>query len=77
MSRKPEVNSLIPILIELILAMTVYFRYDTHTSQEPASLFWYYAVMNCLRFTRVRSFACRGSLRNLGKNCSTIALYCV
>jgi len=25
MSRKPEVNSLIPILIELILAMTVYF----------------------------------------------------
>jgi len=24
-ARKPEVNSLIPILIELILAMTVYF----------------------------------------------------
>jgi len=25
MSRKPEVNNLIPISIELILAMTVYF----------------------------------------------------
>ena len=27
-------------LVGLILAMTVFCRYDTHTAQEPGSLFW-------------------------------------
>jgi len=53
------------------------FRYDTHTAQEPASLFWYHVVMSCVRFTHAHSFACRGRLRNLVKKCSTIGPYCV
>jgi len=44
------------------------FRYDTHCT---SSLIWYHAVMSCLRFTHIRSFACRGRLRNVGTDCST------
>jgi len=50
-------------------------RYDTHTAQEPGSLFWCHAVMN-LQFTHVRSFACRGSLPNLREDCFTVGFYC-
>jgi len=40
------------------------FRYDTHAAQESGSLFWCYVVKS-LQFLHVRSFACRGNLRNL------------
>jgi len=46
-------------------------RYDTHTAQKPGSLFWCHALMT-LKFTHVRSFACRGRLRNLQADCSTV-----
>jgi len=58
-------------------ATTVYVPvYDTHTAQEPGSLFWCDAVMG-LQFTHVCSFACRGRLWNLRADCSTVGLYCV
>ena len=47
---------------------SLFSEYDTHTAQEPNSLFWYHAVMSCLQFAHVRSFACRDRLRNLGRN---------
>jgi len=42
-----------------------------HTEQELDSLFWYHAVLIGLQLTQVRSFACRGRLRNLRADCST------
>jgi len=37
----------------------------------------YNIFTNGAPYTHPRSFACQGRLRNLGKNCSTIGLYCV
>jgi len=61
--------------IHSYLAIALY-RCDTRTAQEPASLFWCDAVMS-LKFTHVRSFACRLTLRNLRAFCSTISRSCV
>jgi len=36
--------------------MPLYFPYDTHTAEEPSSLFWCHAVVS-LQLTRVHSFA--------------------
>jgi len=47
--------------MDLILALTVFCRYDTHTAQEPGSLFGCHAVVS-IRFTHFRSFVCRGRL---------------
>jgi len=33
-------------LIDLILAITVFCRYETHTAQAPASQLWCHAVMS-------------------------------
>ena len=72
---KPEVNSLIPISIYLILAMTVYFPvWHSHCTRTK---FTFLAAMSCLQSTHVSSFACRGRLRNLGTDCFTIGLHCV
>jgi len=60
-SRKPAVSNLLPI--DSILAMAVVFRYDIHTAQEPGSLFGCHAAAS-LRFTHVRTFACRGRFWN-------------
>jgi len=51
-------------------------RYDTHTAQEPGSLFWCHAVVSS-QFTHVRSSTCRGWLHNLRADCSTVGLYYV
>jgi len=56
--------------------MAVYCRYKTHTSQEPGSLFCCDAVMS-LQFAHVRYFTCKGRLRSLRADCSTVSLYCV
>jgi len=51
-------------------------QYDTHTAQEPDSLFWYHAVMtNELAVHWIRCIACRGRLRNLGEDSSEISIY--
>jgi len=42
--------------IDYIFAMPLYFPYDTHTAQQPSSLFWCHAVIS-LQFTRVHSQA--------------------
>jgi len=42
---------------------------DLHCSQEPGSQFWCHAMMR-LQFAHVRSFACRGRLRNFLMQCS-------
>jgi len=63
-------------LIDLIIAMTVYLPAWHTLHKESASLFWCHAVMK-LQFTHVRSFACRGRLRNLRADCFTVRLYCV
>jgi len=73
---KPEVSNLIPITWfnsckDGLFGMTL-----TLAAQEPGSLIWCYAVMR-LQFTHVCSFACRGRLRNLRADCSTVGLYCV
>jgi len=52
-SRKPEVGR----LIDLILA--VFCRYNTHTAQEPGSLFWFHAVRRLLTVHYIRYMACR------------------
>jgi len=51
-------------------------RYDTHTAQEPDSLFWCHPAMS-FQSTHVRSFACRGRLRNMRAHYSIVGLYCV
>jgi len=64
--------------IHLIVVMTVYlpvYDIDNHTAQEPGSLFWCHAMMR-LQFARALSFACRGRLRTLLEDCSTVGLYC-
>jgi len=58
MSRKPEVNSLIPILTELILAMPVYF---------PV---WH---SHCTRVSFTVLVSCRGELRTV-HSCPLICL---
>jgi len=58
--------------------MTVYlpvYDIDNHTAQKPGSLFWCHAMMR-LQFARALFFACRGRLRTLLANCSTVDLYC-
>jgi len=44
-------------VFHLILAMTVFWWYGTHTAQ-----------------VQVQSFACKGRIRNLEADCSTIGL---
>jgi len=51
-------------------------RYDTHTAQNPGSLFWWHAVVS-LQFTNVCSFSCMGRLPNLRADCFIVGLYCV
>jgi len=66
-------------VLHLIVAMTVYlpvYHTDNHTAQESGSLFWCHAMMR-LQFARALSFACRGRLRTLLADCSTVRLYCV
>jgi len=63
-------------LIDLILAITVFCRYETHTAQAPASQLWCHAVMS-LQFTHVPSFACRNGLRKSRADCYTVGLYWV
>ena len=50
-------------------------RLDTDTAQEPGSLFWCHTIIR-LQFAHVRSFACKGKLRNLLADCSAVGLYC-
>jgi len=56
--------------------MTVFCRYETHTTQESDSQLLCHAVMS-LQFTHVPSFACKGELRKSRANCFTVGLYCV
>jgi len=51
-------------------------RYDTHTAQEPGSLFWCQVVMS-LQFTHVWSFSCICRLRNLRADCFIVDLHCI
>ena len=64
-------------VIHLIVAMTVslpVYDTDNHTAQELDSLFWCHAVVR-LQFARALCFACRGRLRTLLADCSTVGLY--
>jgi len=76
MSGKPEVNTIIPIFVELILAMTVYFPV-WYTAQEPSSLFWCHAVVNCLQFTHIHYIYLQRQFAKVGNGRSTIGLHCV
>jgi len=60
-------------LIDLIPAMTIFCRYETHTAQSQVHSLCH-AVMS-LQFTHVPSFACRGVLRKSRVGCSTVGLY--
>ena len=66
-------------LIELILAMTVYFSvWHSHCARAKLTV-----LVSCrdallvVQSCPLMSFACRGRLRNLWTDCSTIGLYCV
>ena len=92
MSRKPEVNSLIPILTELILAMPLYIPvWHSHCARASFTVLVSCSdelctVHSCPRICLQGQVAKLGTeinfiLRNycetLGQNCSTIGLYCV
>jgi len=48
----------------------------THTAEEPGSLFRGHEVLS-LQFNHISSFACRGMVRNVRTDFSTVGFYCV
>ena len=57
--------------------MTFFCPYNTHTAQEPGSLFWCHAVISLLTVHYICYIACRGRLRDTGADNSKIGFYCV
>ena len=65
-------------LLHFIVAMTVYLpAWHRHCTRAWFTVLpWCQTVMR-LQFAHVQSFVCRGRLRILLVNCSTVGLYCV
>jgi len=72
---RPEVGIIIPINW-FDSCNESFFRHETHTTQESGSQLQCHAVRS-LQVIHVPFFGCRGELRKLRADFSTVGLYCV